>query len=149
MLFRSDKDQNDNINMGEYSRNLCEEFIQEELFKHKEECEEETPENEGPVCTVPKSREEPNGESIEKPAPIGNAVSTHGDIDIDTEPGTERHMPSSPEFSNALGDEGIVKVLKEAEAEDAAETDRHIRVTREVEIKLKRDRDSVDPIHDN
>ena len=30
---KADKDQNDNVNMGEYSRKLCEEFIQEEIKK--------------------------------------------------------------------------------------------------------------------
>ena len=55
-------------------------------------------------------------------------------------------MPSSPEFTNALGDEGVVEILKEVEAEDAAKTDGHIGVTREVEVQLQRDGNGIQPV---
>ena len=54
-------------------------------------------------------------------------------------------MPSSPKFGNAFGDIGIVEVFKKFKAEDLTETDRHIAVTREVEVDAEHIGDGVDP----
>ena len=56
-------------------------------------------------------------------------------------------MPSSPEFGRALGNEGVVEVLEDVEAEYLTKTDSHIGVAREVEVDIKGNRDRVDPVH--
>ena len=76
---------------------------------------------------------------------FARSVAAEGNIDVVSEPRAERHMPSAPEFRGGLGDERIVKVLKEVEAEHPSESYRHIRISREVEIDMERVGDSVKP----
>ena len=59
-----------------------------------------SPENECPVRTVPESRKEPDGQNVKKETELFDSVAAHGDIDIITEPASERHMPSAPEFGD-------------------------------------------------
>ena len=56
-------------------------------------------------------------------------------------------MPSSPELGRALRNEGVVEVLEEVEAEDFSKSDSHIRVAREVEVDIKGNGNSIDPVH--
>ena len=58
-------------------------------------------------------------------------------------------MPSAPKFRNTLGNKGIIKVFKEAEAEYPTKTYRHITISREVVIYLQTICYSVKPIKDN
>ena len=57
-------------------------------------------------------------------------------------------MPAAPEFSDALGDIGIVEVLQELEAYHAAKADGHVGISREVEVNLQRERRSTYPTAD-
>ena len=86
---------------------------------------------------MPEAGDKPHHKGVEDPLGQSNTVTAHGDIDIVTEPAAQGHMPSSPELGNALGNEGIVEVLQEVEAEDATQTDGHIRIAGEVEINLQ------------
>ena len=46
-------------------------------------------------------------------------------------------MPPSPEFGDAAGNIGIIKILQKVEAEHPAQTDGHIRIARKVKIDLE------------
>src|SRR5271157_4778470 len=54
-------------------------------------------------------------------------------------------MPSSPELPYRPCNVRIVKVFRGIETEHPPETDRHVRVTREIEIDLKRVADYSEP----
>ena len=54
-------------------------------------------------------------------------------------------MPAPPELLDAAGDKGIVEVLLEVEAEDAAQADGHVAVAAEVKEDLERIADRADP----
>ena len=58
-------------------------------------------------------------------------------------------MPSSPEFGDTARNEGIIEVFEKIETKHLAKTDRHIAITREVEIDLERIRDRVKPEEQN
>ena len=55
-------------------------------------------------------------------------------------------MPAAPEFGNALGQVGIVKVLNEVEAEDATQTDGHIAVAGEVKVDVQHEGNGIHPV---
>ncbi len=54
-------------------------------------------------------------------------------------------MPPPPEFAHRGGNVGIVEVFKKVKAEHPAHADRHIAITREVEINLQRVTDYTQP----
>ncbi len=64
------KNEKPNVNIREYSRYLLKEFVEEELFKHKKYCKEESPNNKRPVGTMPEARKKPNYKGVEKPTPL-------------------------------------------------------------------------------
>ena len=47
-------------------------------------------------------------------------------------------MPSLPEFTDRLADKRIIEVLVKAEAENSAESDRHIGISAEIKVDIKR-----------
>ena len=54
-------------------------------------------------------------------------------------------MPAAPELRGGLGNVGIVEVFRQAEAEDPAQADGHIRIAGEVEIQLEGVGDAAQP----
>ena len=54
-------------------------------------------------------------------------------------------MPSPPEFGNAGGKIRIIKVFLEPEPEDTRQTDRHVRISAEIEVQLKAIEDHTHP----
>ena len=119
------------------------------LFDQQANGKEEPPENKVPRSTVPEARQHPDDENIEKPSPSGNAVTAERNIYVITEPRAQRHMPSAPEFGDASRNEGIIEIFEKIKAEDLTQTDRHIAVSRKVEVDLERKRDRVKPEKQN
>ena len=137
------------IHAGQNPGELLQHLSDPELFHDQEKCEVQTPQNEVPVRSVPKSCQHPNHKEIEQPTERGYTVAAHGNIHVIPEPGAQGHMPSAPEFRYAGGDEGIVEVLNELKSEDPTETDSHIAVAREIEIDVQAEGDGVDPEEQN
>ena len=81
---------------------IVKEFIKDKFFKYKEGGKIQTPYDKCPIRSVPKSRKEPHHKSVEEPTKLGNSITAQRNINVITEPRTERHMPSSPELRNAL-----------------------------------------------
>src|SRR5690606_27029555 len=68
-----------------------------------------------------------------------------GPIEIITEPGGKGYMPSLPERRDGSGSIGIAKVFRDREPKHLTETDCHVRVTREIKINLKQEREQSKP----
>ena len=98
---------------------------------------------------MPKARQHPDDEYVEKPAGFGYTVAAERNIHIIPEPRAKRHMPAAPKFRNAPRNVRVIEVFEEIKAEDFAESDRHIAVTREVEINVQRKRNRVKPKEKN
>ena len=58
-----------------------------------------TPDNEGPIGTVPESTDNKSNHKIGIPTEPGAAISPQSDIKIVAKPGGERNVPSLPKFS--------------------------------------------------
>ena len=76
-------------------------------------------------------------------------VSTQRNIEIVTEPGAERDMPTPPEFRDAAGQIGVPKVLREPEAENPAKADGHVAVAGKIIVNLQGERNRAQPVVQN
>ena len=94
---------------------------------------------------MPDSRQHPDNREIQDLPLHAFTVSAQRNIDIFSEPGTERDMPPSPEFRNALGHIRIIKILQKMKAEHPAQTDSHIGISGKIKIDLKTVRGNSDP----
>ena len=108
-----------------------------QLFHEQQDEIEQAPAKERPVRTVPDASERPDDKEIADPAQFRDTVAAQGDVNIITEPGTERDMPTPPEFRCTARDIRIIKVLCKAEAEHLPQPDGHIAVTREIKVNLQ------------
>src|SRR5271163_3822345 len=68
-------------------------------------------------------------------------------IEIVANPGGQADMPSAPEVGEVNGCIGLAKVLLQTESKGPAQPDRHIRVTGEIEVNLRRKTQDADPGH--
>ncbi len=107
------------------------------LFQHQEEEEIEPPKDEVPVGAVPNAGQGPNGEHIEDMAGNRDAVAPQGDINIVTEEGGQRDVPSSPKIGDRVGYVGVVEVFLIMEAHHKPHADGHIGVGGEIQINLE------------
>ena len=115
------------------------------LFEREEDTVVEAPEHEVPSGTMPESGQEPDDEHVPKLLSLSVAVAAERDVDIITEPGAERDVPTTPEIGDGDRGERIVEVLEVVEAEHAAHTDRHVTVGAEVEVELEREAEAAEP----
>ena len=97
------------------------------------------PNDEGPCGTVPESTEEHGDHEIEMLTHFALAVAAQGDIDIVAQPRGERDVPSVPELGDIQRTVREVEVDTQVESHDAAQTDCHVAVTREVTVDLHRE----------
>ena len=116
---------------------LGQSFAVPELFRRQEHGKEQSPQDEGPCCTVPQARQQPDNENVAEPFGLGDPVAAQRNVYIVPEPTAQAHVPPPPELRDAGGDVGIVEVFYKMEPEDTAQTDGHVAVTGKVEIEMK------------
>ena len=127
------------------ARNMLQYTPKNEFFKHKEQAVIDAPHKEGPICTVPEPRQEPNNQQIADRLTDTLAAAAKGDIDVIAEPRTERNMPATPKFRDASGKVRIIKVLRKLIAEHFCHADSHIGITAEVKIEHQAVAQAADP----
>ena len=130
---------------GHRLRHFFERVQQRGLFPHQQNGIVQPPQNEVPRRTVPHPGEEPHDENVSL---LVVTVAAERNVDIIAEERAEGHMPSPPELGRAPGDERIVEVFKEAEAEHSAKPDGHVGVSGELEIELQRKEQRTHPAGD-
>jgi hypothetical protein len=54
-------------------------------------------------------------------------------------------MPAPPELRQRLRDVGRIEILLEAKSQHASEADRHVRITRKIEVDLHREAGEAEP----
>ena len=95
------------------------------------------PDQEVPARAVPKAAEQHDEGQVDVRADAPLAIAAEGNIEIIAKPGGERQMPSPPEFRDRLRAVRRIEVLREHESEHQAQTDRHVRISTEIEVDLK------------
>ena len=83
---------------------------------------------------MPQARQRPNDGEIQNDVP---PVAAKGNVQVIAEKAAERDMPAPPEFRDGLRHIRQPEVLWIPEAENASEADRHIGISREIEINFK------------
>lgn len=86
---------------------------------------------------MPEAAEEHDDHEIAVGSSGPLAVSAEGDVEVIAQPGRERNMPAAPEFGDAGGFIGRIEIFDELETEHEAQPDRHVGISREVEVNLK------------
>ena len=98
----------------------------------------QAPQHERPTGAVPQAAQEEDQQQIEIDPRQRNAAAAQGNVDVIPQPRGKRYMPAPPEVLDRTGDIGVVEVLHELEAQHAAQSDRHVRVTGKVKVYLQR-----------
>ena len=86
---------------------------------------------------MPQPGEEPHHKEVADMLDRADPVASQGNIHIVPEPGAQGDVPPPPEFSDALGGVGVVKVFQKAEAKHLPQTDGHVGVSGEIIVELK------------
>ena len=87
---------------------------------------------------MPYPGQQPHSKQVEiQPRPTDPRTAQRN-INIITEPRTERHVPPSPELRNRRRHVGIIEILRTLVAEQIAHPDRHIRIPGKIKIQLQR-----------
>ena len=145
----ADENHHERIDMTENFRGRFQFFFRQgsPFFEDDKKAVPETPDHEIPAGTVPDAGGQEDHEKIEKVAPFGNPVSAQRNIQIFLEPGGERNMPSAPEFSNGMGDVGIIEIFQKTEPENRAQPDRHVGISGKIIVNLEGIGQCADPGH--
>lgn len=72
-------------------------------------------------------------------------ASAERNVKVVPEPSGERDVPPPSEFGDRAGDVRVVEVFQKVEPEHAAQANRHVGVTGEVEIDLQRVAQHAEP----
>ena len=116
-----------------------------ELLQHQETAVVQTPEKEGHVGSVPDTGAEEDDKFVDNRPHSALPVAAQRNVEVFLEPAREGHVPSAPEFPDASGDIGIIKVLLKVEAKHLSEADGHIAVAAEIKVNLQHIGDGSDP----
>ena len=87
--------------MSDNTGRLFQQAQKKRFFDHKQDQKIHAPENIVPGCPVPKAGQEPYHGKVEISSRFSLPVAAERNIDILTEPGGKRHMPTPPEFGDA------------------------------------------------
>ena len=110
---------------------------QSQLFYYQNNAVVHAPHDKIPAGSVPQTGQSPDNGNIQKLARNTFSVSAERDIHIFLEPGTQRHMPSAPEFRYAPWNIRIVEVFQIVKSKNLAQTYGHIRISWKVKINLE------------
>ena len=105
----------------------------------------EPPHEERPVRAVPETGECEHDVEVAVGLPLAAPVAAERDVEVVAEPSRQRHMPPPPEVRDGRRGVRPIEILGELEAEDAAESDRHVGIPGEVEIELDGVRQRAEP----
>ena len=94
---------------------------------------------------MPEAGEHPHNENVQELPGLSLPVAAQGNVDIVPEPGAQGDVPPAPEFRNAAGNIGILKVLRKPEAKEPPQADGHITVAGEIKIDVQGEADGIEP----
>ena len=118
------------LNIGFASR------LAQRSFYGETESLVEAPHDEHPCCAVPQPAETHRDHEVAIGRCPSAAVPAERHIEIVTKPSRQGHVPTTPEVLDRDGGIGPIEVLREPEAEQQGEPDRHVGVAGEVGIDL-------------
>lgn len=98
---------------------------------------EETPGDECPSGPVPQPAQQHRDEQVQIGSRSATAVATERNVEVITEPGGQGDVPASPELGDVAGEIGLVEILGQLNAQQAADPPGDIGVAGEVAIDLQ------------
>jgi len=105
----------------------------------------ESPKHKVAGGAVPEATEGEGEDEVEKAANGAVAVSAEGNVDVVSNPRTQRDVPAGPEIAEAGGRVGIVEILRQAQAEHLREPQGDVGVTAEIEENARGERGEKEP----
>ena len=103
------------------------------------------PDYEGPRRAVPQAAEEHGDHQVDLPPHRAMAAAAQGDVEVVAQKARQRHVPAAPEVDDGRGLVRRIEVQRQTDAEQQGKADRHIRVSGEVEIDLRRVGERAEP----
>ena len=95
------------------------------------------PKYKGPVRPVPYAGQQPDDKKVQNPSGFFYTVSAQRNINIVSEPGAKRDVPSPPKVGNTAGNIWIVECLDEMETENLSQPYRHIGIPGKIKVNLE------------
>ena len=105
---------------------------------------EGAPDHEGPARSVPQAAEQHRQEEVAVLRPRPATVAAERDVQVVAQPARQRHVPATPELLDRPRRVRLVEVVREADAHEHREADRHVGVPGEVRVDLHRVRPRAD-----
>ena len=96
-----------------------------------------TPGYKSPVSPVPETTQEENDKRVADNLRFRASAATQGDIDIIPEPGRQRNMPTTPEFSDIPAEIRDVEVPHQLDAEQFGRAYGNVGIAGEVPVNLE------------
>ena len=97
-----------------------------------------SPDHEVPACAVPQAAQQHGGHQVRVGPGAAAPVAAEWNVQIVAQPARKRYVPAPPELGDAARQVRASKILREVEAEKQRQTDRHIGVSRKIEVDLNR-----------
>ena len=106
---------------------------------------EQSPDNKGPVCTVPETAGQKDDENVKALSADPPAVSTQRNINVLGKKAGQRDVPSSPEISDGDGHQRGAEVHGKVKSHHFSDSPGHIAVTAEIKVKFHHIENDRDP----
>ena len=110
----------------------------ERVLGDEADAVERAPEHERPRRAVPEAAEHHRDHQVAVGEQPAAAAAAERDVEEVAQEARQRHVPAAPEVAEARRAVRAVEVLREHEAHQQREPDRHVRVAREVAVDLGR-----------
>lgn len=112
-----------------------------DVFRDEEYSVRGTPQDEGPVGTVPDTADQKRNEQVEQVSAVRYAIAPERNIDVVHEPGRKRDVPSSPELLERSGKIGPSEIFHQTESHRLGYPYRDEGITSEITVDLKGEKD--------
>lgn len=130
------------VDMRDEARQRVQQPVQQCTLQCDQHPEIHAPDDEIPARAMPESGQQPDQQQVGQgplpPAPQRN-------VHIIAQKSADRHVPSGPKLRRRTRDVGIVEIFPQGKAEHGRKSDRHVRITREVEVDLQPEQDGPQP----
>ena len=110
--------------------------LRPELVQTNQRTVQHSPHDEVERCAVPQATGRHGHHLVEIHVQRPFPVSSECDVDVIADPCRERDMPATPEVGHGIGGERRIEVHRDLESEQQGDTDRHVRIAREITVDL-------------
>lgn len=99
------------------------------------------PSNEGPIRTVPETRQQEDDEGVPDDFRLRDTTAAQGDVDVIPEPSRQGDVPTTPKFSNVTTEIRHVEVPHQFNSKQLGRAYSNVGIAREVAVDLEGEKD--------